>query len=89
MEVVGETYPDGGPDIQQRAVMPDYLRTIWCVLAGRTLRPQTAPAANRGDTLAASVAGDFHGQSPIGREVTWQGNTWTVIGVAGDAWISA
>ena len=86
MEVVGETYPDGGPDIQQRAVMPDYLRTIGVpLLAGRDFTAADRAGSEPVVILSqASVARDFHGQSPIGREVTWQGNTWTVIGVAGD-----
>ncbi len=33
----------------------------------------------------AEARRDFAGESPIGQRVIWQGQEWTVIGVAGDA----
>jgi predicted permease len=86
IKVVGVDYTDGGPMIQQRVVLPGYLHTIGApLLAGRDF---TAADQSGSEPVVivtqAAVQRDFDGRSPIGKEVLWQGKTWTVIGIAGD-----
>jgi putative ABC transport system permease protein len=86
LKVVGVEYTDGGPMIQQRVVLPGYLHTIGApLLAGRDFSSAdqigSEPVAI---VTQAAVRRDFDGHSPIGRQVIWQGKTWTVVGVAGD-----
>ncbi|MGH7582660.1 MAG: ABC transporter permease, partial [Gemmatimonadales bacterium] len=88
IKVAGVTYPDssGPPMIQQRVVLPDYLRTIGVpVVAGRDFSSGDQTGGEPVAILTESaVKRDWGGRSPIGRQVIWQGKTWTVIGVAAD-----
>ncbi|HEY3935569.1 MAG TPA: ABC transporter permease [Gemmatimonadales bacterium] len=88
IKVEGVVYSDssGPPDIQQRVVLPDYLRTIGVpVLAGRDFNSSDQIGNEPVAILTRSaVRRDWGGQSPVGKRVIWQNKTWTVIGVAAD-----
>lgn len=88
IRIEGVTYPDGvePPSIQQRVVLPGYLRTIEApLIAGRDFNAADRIGSEPAVILTQSaVKRDWGGRSPIGKHVIWQDTTWTVVGVARD-----
>ncbi|MGH7523930.1 MAG: FtsX-like permease family protein, partial [Gemmatimonadales bacterium] len=88
VKVEGVTYADNAepPNIQQRVVLPGYLRTIGVpLIAGRDFNAGDQSGGEPSVILTQSaVKRDWGGRSPIGRHVIWQNKTFTVVGVAAD-----
>jgi predicted permease len=72
--------------VQQRVVLDDYFHAMAIpITQGRAFdgndRLGSEPVAI---ISRAEAVRDFPGASPIGQRVHWQGQDWTVVGVAGD-----
>ncbi|HSB56162.1 MAG TPA: FtsX-like permease family protein, partial [Gemmatimonadales bacterium] len=86
IKVVGHPESEVRRDVQQRVVLADYFTTMRLPLVkGRDFSEAddhtSAPVAIISE---AEVRRDFPGESPLGQRVVWQGQEWTVIGVAAD-----
>ncbi len=86
IKVVGQ--PGDGPqrDVQQRVVLPDYFHTMRVpILTGRDFSTSDNSSSERVAIISAAEARrDFPSGRALGQRVLWQGQPWTVIGVAGD-----
>jgi predicted permease len=86
LKIVGRPADENGRDAQQRVVLADYFRTMRVpIVAGRDFSQSDNISTDRVAIVSTAEARrDFPGESPIGQRVIWQGQEWTVIGVAGD-----
>jgi len=86
VKVIGEPGDSPARDIQQRVVLPDYFHTMRVpIVAGRDFSQSDNSSSERVAIISAAEARrDFPAASPLGQRVLWQGQPWTVIGVAGD-----
>jgi putative ABC transport system permease protein len=84
---VGKPEPEVRRDVQQRVVLPNYFRTMQLpLISGRDFTEQDNASSEAVAIISqAEVERDFPGESPLGQRVVWQGQQWTVIGVAADA----
>jgi putative ABC transport system permease protein len=74
-------------EVQQRAVTPGYFEVTGMTLrAGRAFTAQDDAGHPLVAILSEAAARrDWPNESPIGKQVTYQGKTWTVVGIVADA----
>ncbi len=91
IKVVGRPEDQVLRTVQQRVVLPEYFHTLGVPLvAGRDFSKEDNASSTRVAIISqAEVRRDFPTESPLGQRVTWQGQEWTVIGVAADVHYNA
>lgn len=84
IKVAGQPDPPVRRDVQQNVVLPDYFKTLRLpLIAGRDFNERDDQSSTRVAIISeAEAQRDFPGESPLDRRVVWQGQEWTVIGIA-------
>lgn len=91
IKVVGRGDDQAARQIQQQVVLPGFFRTLGVpVVAGRDFSEEdNASSAPVVIISQAAARREFPGESPLGKRVVWQGQQWTIIGVAADVQYAA